>query len=205
MERERAQPMPRHRLAQRLAGPPGLPFVAGTIISILVVLEGRSRESLTTMAIGVMLAGVLASICLVRLVIDVLEGGRGLRVRDIARWLVIPVLIAVGLGSAAILGNTPMQVRFALSRSAFDRMAVDVVADGTLVNGQVGAYQVRNAKWLDDGFWFVIANDGLSRWGFAYSPSGEPQVPGDQYSPLWQRAVFEHFEGPWWTWTQWWD
>jgi hypothetical protein len=120
-----------------------------------------------------------------------------------ARWLAIPLALALMFGITRT--DAVKQARFDLSRGALDQMAGDVMDGGSLDRGWVGLYNVGTAERTANGFWFVIDDSGLGRWGLAYSPNGEPKESDANYDPLWTGAWFEHLDGPWWIFQQEWD
>jgi len=146
---------------------------------------------------------ILAGVWFAQFWIAQAPGRRPMTRQDRFRWLAIPV--ALGLVFALTRTDAVKEARFGLSRGALDEMAANVMAGGPLERGWVGLYDVGTVERTANGFWFVLADDGLARIGIAYAPTGEPIESDANYSPLWQAALFEHLDGPWWAFAQGWD
>jgi hypothetical protein len=184
-------------------GPPGRLFYLVTLGAILLALYTNSAGSFLLLMLTAPIWLGLALIWLVRFGWAV-RGNRGrMSLAHWAGWLAIP--LALGLVFGITRTDAVIQARFDISRDALDQMAAEVVAGGSLDRGWVGLYDVGTAERTANGFWFVISDDGLGRWGLAYSTTGEPNESEANYSPLWSGAWFHHLDGPWWTFTQEWD
>jgi len=119
------------------------------------------------------------------------------------RWLLVPVV----MGSVFLITRTDtlFDARLALSRSAMDQMASQVMAGGSTDRGWVGLYNVGEVERTANGLRFVVDDSGLYRLGFAYSTDGEPTLTEDNYSPLWTGPWYEPLGGGLWLWTEAWD
>lgn len=193
-----AAPVPR-----RIIGPPGVWFYLVTVGAILLALDANSRDSPWLFLVTAPIWLILAAIWLIRFGVAVRENRGRMSAMHWARWLAIP--LALGLVFGITRTDAVKQARFDFSRGALDQMAADVMAGGSLDRGWVGLYDVGAAERTANGFWFVIDDSGLGRWGLAYSPSGEPKESEDNFDPLWTGAWFEHLDGPWWMFFQSWD
>jgi hypothetical protein len=194
---------PRGSRSRSISGPPGLLFYLASSGAILLALDANSRASFGLFLVSVPIWLLLAAVWFWRF-FDAVDENRGrMSAAHWTRWLVIP--IALGLVFAITRTDAVKQGRFDLSRGALDQMAGDVMAGGSLERGWVGLYGVGVAERTENGFWFVIDDAALSRWGLAYSPAGEPKQAEDNFDPLWTGASYEHLDGPWWIFTQSWD
>ncbi|MFL5680270.1 MAG: hypothetical protein ACJ77B_06685 [Chloroflexota bacterium] len=183
--------------------PPGRVFWVVTLGAIVLALDTNTRGSLGQLFVTVPVWLLLAVAWLVRFALAVsLSRGR-LALKEWAKWLAVPV--ALGLVFAVTRTDAVIHARFDVSRGALDEMATDVMSGGRLERGWVGLYDVGTVERTANGLWFIVDDSGLGRWGFAYAPAGEPKESDANYSPLWQGAVFEHFDGPWWIVAQEWD
>jgi hypothetical protein len=191
---------PRRRL-----GPPGLLFYAAVIAAILLAIDASTRRSLWLLALGLPIWVGLAGVWFVRLVMALRDTRGRISVAHWVRWLAIPMALGLVFVMTSTRTDALVQARFDLSRSALDSMAREFEAGGSLARGWVGLYDVGAVEPTANGFWFVIDDSGLGRWGLAYAPDGEPKESDDNYSPLWTGARFEHVDGPWWTFAQSWD
>jgi hypothetical protein len=194
---------PRAPGSRRIIGPPGLLFYIVTLGAILLALDANSRDSFWLFLLSAPIWLLLAAIWLFRFGLAVRANRGRMSAAHWARWLAIP--LALGLVFGITRTDAVKDARFDLSRGALDQMALDVMASGSLDNGWVGLYNVGTAERTANGFWFVIDDSGLGRWGLAYSPNGEPKESEDNYDPLWTGAEFEHLDGPWWIFSQSWD
>jgi hypothetical protein len=194
---------PRPAAPLRLAGPPGALFYLVVIVAILVAVDASTRKSLGMLLVGAPLWLVIAGVWFVRFVVALWDTRARMPVVQWARWLAIPLVL--GLVFAAARTDALFRARFDLSRGALDAMAQEIEAGGSLERGWVGLYGVGRVERTGNGFWFVIDDSGLSRWGLAYSREGEPKESEDNFSPLWTGAWFEHLAGVWWTFVQSWD
>jgi hypothetical protein len=185
------------------AGPPAVLFFLVVVAAILLALDTNSRDSLGGLLLSVPVWLLLAAVWLARFVWAISRTKGRMRASHWARWLAIP--IALGLVFAVTRTDAVKQARFDLSRSALDEMAADVMNGGPLDRGWVGMYNVGTVERTTNGFRFVIDDSGLSRWGLAYSPEGEPKESEDNYSELWTGATFEQLDGRWWVFWQEWD
>jgi hypothetical protein len=196
-------PTPPASRARRSLGPPGIWFYVVTLGAILLALDANSRDSFWLFAVTAPIWLALAVVWLVRFAYAVRANGARFSPAVWARWLVIPV--GLGLVFAITRTDAVKQARFDLSRDALDHMAGEVAAGGSLDRGWVGLYDVGTAERTANGFRFVIDDNGLGRWGLAYSPDGQPQESEANFDPLWTGAWFEHLDGPWWIFRQEWD
>jgi hypothetical protein len=178
-------------------------FYVVTLGAILLALDTNSRASISGLLLTAPIWLLLAVIWLLRFGLAVRANRGRMSAAHWARWLVIP--LALGLVFGITRTDAVKDARFDLSRGALDQMAVDVTASGSLDRGWVGLYNVGTAQRTANGFWFVIDDSGIGRWGLAYSPDGEPKESNDTFDPLWTGAQFEHLDGPWWIFSQSWD
>jgi hypothetical protein len=191
-------------VARRLAGPPGVLFFVVTIAVILLAIDTHTRQAFWLLLLTVPIWLGLAGVWSVRFLMALRETRARMRAAHWARWLAIP--LALGLVFALTRTDILIKGRFDLSRNALDEMARDIEAGGPLQRGWVGLYDVGTAERTDNGFWFVIDDSGLGRWGLAYSPGGTPKQSDENFGDgLWTGASFEHLDGPWWTFQQAWD
>ncbi len=184
-------------------GPPGVLFYAIVVAAIVFAIDTNSRSSFVQLMLAVPIWLAIAVAWLVRFLVALGNTRGRMRPAHWARWLAIP--LAMGVVFAVTRTDALVRARFDLSRAALDDVAGEIEAGGSLERGWVGLYDVGTAERTANGFWFVVDDSGLGRWGFAYSPDGEPMESEDTYSPLWTGAWFEHFDGPWWTFEQSWD
>jgi hypothetical protein len=178
-------------------------FYLVTLGAILIALDANSRSSFWLLLITAAIWLILATVWLIRFVVAIRVNRGHMSPAIWARWLVIP--LALGLVFGITRTDAVKDSRFDLSRGALDQMANDVMAGGSLDRGWVGLYNVGTAERTANGFWLVIDDSGLGRWGYAYSPDGEPKESETNYHPLWTGAWFEHVDGPWWIFQQAWD
>ena len=121
------------------------------------------------------------------------------------RWLAILLI----MGAAFLVTRTDYlaDLRLSLSRPAMNDLATDVMSGDTGHHGWVGLYDVGKVDLTENGFRFVVADSGLSRWGLAYSPAAEPIFIDDEEEDagLWTEPRFESIGDGWWRWTEGWD
>jgi hypothetical protein len=194
---------PAEPLVRKTLGPPGVVFFVVTLGAILLAIDANTRQSLGTLFLTVPLWLLLAGVWTVRLLMALRSTRARMPGSHWARWLAVP--LALGLVFGATRTNLLIEARFDLSRGALDEMARDIAAGGALQRGWVGFYDVRTVERTENGFWFVVDDSFLGRWGLAYSGDGEPRESEENYSGLWTGASFDHVDGPWWTFQQSWD
>ncbi|MEZ5381723.1 MAG: hypothetical protein R2754_07990 [Microthrixaceae bacterium] len=126
-----------------------------------------------------------------------------------ARWLVAAPL--VGLAVLCLLAvQAPLQVRFALSRSAFERVAdraqPNVAPNVTAeleVGGRLGWYSPgRSFQQGDATIVYVNGANFIDDGGFAHLPDGP--FPGLGTAGGMEHPVFTHLTGDWYIWTASW-
>lgn len=199
-----APELPSATSPRRAMGPPGVLFYAAVVGAILLAIEANTRQSLALLLLAVPIWFGIAGAWLIRFLIALRNTRGQMPAAHWMRWLAIP--IAMGLVFAVTRTDTLIQARFDLSRGALDSMAADIERGGPLDRGWVGLYNVGTTERTANGFWFVIDDSGLGRWGLAYSPDGEPQETDENFGDgLWTGAWYEHLDGPWWTFQQSWD
>ena len=184
----------------RWLGPPGVLFYIATTVAVAVALDASSRHSLGMLAIAVVLWLAIALMWLVRFIS---HSRFRMSAAQWIRWLVIPAVM--GMVFVAALSDSLFDTRFALSRSALDRMAAEVMAGGPTERGVVGLYNVGEVERTANGVRFVLTDVGLFRSGLAYASTGEPMMAEDNYSPLWCCGSFEPLVDGWWIWYEEWD
>jgi hypothetical protein len=194
---------PQTATARKLIGPPGLLLYFVVIAAIAFAIDTNTRKSFGQLLLAIPIWLVIAIAWLVRFVISVRDTRGRMSPAHWARWLAIPLAMALVFGVTRT--DVLVHARFDVSRAALDQAARDIEAGGSLDRGWVGLYDVGAAERTANGFWFVIDDSGLGRWGLAYSPDGEPKESEDNYDPLWTGAWFEHLDGPWWIFEQSWD
>jgi len=166
---------------------------------VLVAVDADSRGSFPSLLV----IGPLIALAVVWLIRAARVPWPQTPIRTRIRWLAIPALLVVVF--ALTRSDLLKDARFNLSRGELDDMATDVMGGGPADRGWVGLYGVGTIERLANGFRFVLADNGLSRFGLAYAPSGEPLESEANVDPLWQPAEFEHLDGPWWWFAQGWD
>lgn len=124
-----------------------------------------------------------------------------------ARWfLVAPVGAVVVVGILA--AEAPLQLRWELSRPAFER-ALAAVADDTTggrrdagITGRLGLYHVTASVADGDAVYFVERYGGfLDDVGFAHLPDGPASATAD---PAFEGIEVRPIGGDWYTWTASW-
>ncbi len=124
------------------------------------------------------------------------------RDRPLVWYGVAAILTVVVSGLIAL--RVPLQARWTVSRSAFDRLAARIAADpDASVSGRIGLYDVRYLRHIDGG-WIVHDTVGtglVDDAGFAYLPAGPTDDLGDGD---WENPRFTHLGGPWYSWTASW-
>lgn len=196
--------MPKPAAPRKAMGPPGVLFYALVIGAIVLAIDTNTRKSLGLLLLAAPIWFGLAGVWFVRFLIGLRTTRGRMPAAHWARWLAIPVVL--GIVFAVTRTDALLQGRFDLSRSALDGMARDIEAGGSLDRGWVGLYDVGTAEQTANGFWFVIDDGLLARWGLAYSPQGEPKdTDANRDGGGWTGAEFEHLDGPWWIFWQGWD
>ena len=113
----------------------------------------------------------------------------------------------MGTVFALSLTGAFVEARLGASRNAMDQMAADVLAGGSATRGWVGLFDVGTVDLTENGLRFIVDEDTLGRWGYAYSSAGEPvfNEDADEEAGLWTGAWFEPVGDGWWEWMQGWD
>jgi len=161
--------------ARRRPGPPGPLFTAATAVAILIALDANSRASFGMFVITAPIWLGLAIAWGLRFLVALARTRLRLSPGEWARWLAIP--LAMGLVFVATRTDAVRDARFALSRPALDAMAAEVIAGGTTQRGWVGLYHVGEAERTANGVLFVL-DEFFGRRGFAYAPTGLPNLYG---------------------------
>ena len=186
-------------------GPPGVVFYAATFGAVLLALDANTRLSLGMLVVAAPIWFAMAGIWLMRFVVAGVRARWRLTGLAWARWLLIPMI----MGTVFALTRTDLLVeaRLGASRGAMNEMAADIMAGGPMDRGWVGLYDVGTVQPTQNGFRFIVDDSGLARWGFAYSPAGEPTFLDDEedQAGLWQGPTFESIDDGWWRWSQAWD
>ncbi|MDP9861741.1 MULTISPECIES: hypothetical protein [Streptosporangium] len=185
-------------LIRALIGPPGRLLLPATALAGSLLMYGVSVPGdyfLTVMLAG-FLCLVLAIVWIPRFVVALLraDGRPGLR-RHWLRWAAAPVMGAAVTG--LLYFDVPATARFALSEASLERFARAVAAGEELeVGGRwVGLYTLDWAERTDGVVRFLVAGTGfIDRYGFAWSPGGEPP---DDYG-----GAYHHLRGPWYEWRE---
>lgn len=191
------------RTRRSRGGPPGVVSYLATAVAILIAVDASSRDSLWMFLIG---AAVWVAIAVVWVTRFARAASRSELRRPLAtwvRWMAIPLV----MGIVFVIGLSGMlfDARFDMSRGALDQMAAEVMAGGQTQRGWVGLYDIGEVERLENGLRFVVDDSGLYRFGFAYSPDGEPAQSTVENYGLWTGAWFEPLGGGWWLWTEAWD
>ena len=125
------------------------------------------------------------------------------RRRPSAVTLVVPwVVVATAVLS---LTDIPLQVRFDLTRSAFDDAVATMPAGEDFIYDRrlVGTYMIRSMERVDGGVIMAeeIGDSLINDAGFAYLPAGPtPDLENGSFeSPQWH-----DLGGGWWSWTASW-
>ena len=103
------------------------------------------------------------------------------------------------LAFAVVETDTAFHVRYAASKGAMNTVAREVAAGSRSPEQihRIGLWNVEKVERVRGGMRFLVEGTGfLDPVGFAYSPHGRPPSIGEDF--------YEHFEGPWWFWTESW-
>lgn len=168
-------------------------------IPVCLLLWGFSGPGLGIFTVGLALLGLAAFgvTWVVRVAAYAANGGRRFGIFALAPAVVVLVFVLLVTG-------VPAQLRWAVSRPAFDRVAVDLaVSPDTATPGRIGLYNVGHVENVPGGW--IIYEDGGSGFvddaGFAYLPAGPTADLGDG---SWENPRFHHLGGPWYSWTASW-
>ena len=104
----------------------------------------------------------------------------------------------VVLTVALAISGLPLTARFAISRSALERLP-----DLGLSNDEsasVGLYSVCCFERTDFGYRFGVSQGLNVVWGFAYSPNGPPAGPDIDSGLREGDNAYRHLDGPWYIW-----
>ena len=193
---------------QQLLGTPRWVFhaVVGTACAWLLWSLGLPGFAFFTVMPLLLFLAAAAALWFVKLAAFAVRARRGAFDRRVAAWfLVAPVAGLVAL--ALLWTNTPLKVRWAMSRDDFAR----VVAASPAVSGDetqdidvpkvIGAYRVLGAYRKGEAVIFMDPVGSMfDDAGFAYLPSG----PTAAVKAGFESPHFEHIEGPWYMWTSSW-
>jgi hypothetical protein len=124
------------------------------------------------------------------------KGSAGIRS---LRWLLATGVVVVVTALACWL-QAPLYLRFALSLSQMNAVAAQLSAadpDAVLTDQWIGLFDAERIERINGGMRFLVKGTGfLDPGGFAYSPSGEPEIIGEDW--------YQPFVGPWWLWEESW-
>jgi hypothetical protein len=115
-------------------------------------------------------------------------------------WAIAPaVLLLTGVVAASGL---PLNVRFGLSRSAFEQLPNRGLSYDA--GASAGLYEVCCFERTDFGYQFGVSEGLNVVWGFAFSPDGAPPGPdidsGGVISLQEGENAYRHLDGPWYIW-----
>ncbi|SCL51298.1 hypothetical protein [Micromonospora chersina] len=125
-------------------------------------------------------------------------------------WSFLPAPMIVVLALALLGTGAPLQARWAMSRSAFDRVVATVPTTGAVdgdwssvpVPSRIGSYLIMSAYRVPGGVVFYEVNGSMTDdAGFAYLPDGPTP---DLETPDFESPVFKHLGGAWYSWTASW-
>lgn len=125
-------------------------------------------------------------------------------------WWFLPAPVVVVLALALVVEGVPLQARWAMSRSAFERVVatlpttspVDAEWSRVPVPSRIGAYRIEAAYPVPGGVVFYEANGYMiDDAGFAYLPDGPTP---DLETADFESPAFKHLGGPWYSWTASW-
>ncbi|MFI7284618.1 hypothetical protein ACIBOV_30605 [Micromonospora chersina] len=125
-------------------------------------------------------------------------------------WWFLPAPVVVVLALALVVEGVPLQARWAMSRSAFERVVATVPTTSPVgaewsrvpVPSRIGAYRIEAAYPVPGGVVFYEANGYMTDdAGFAYLPDGPTS---DLETPDFESPAFKHLGGPWYSWTASW-
>jgi hypothetical protein len=192
---------PRDRLGM---GPPGRLLWIVVAAAILIALDANSRGSFAELLLAIAMWLAVAGLWLLRFGWWAWVDGRRASIRAWLAWALVPALM--GLVFVLTRFHVPFDVRLALSRGAMDQAAVEVVGGGSTDRHWIGWYPVNGVERTPNGMRFVVSDDLLGRWGFAWATGGQPIAPEDsEDSGLWCCDQYEEVGSGWWLWSQEWD
>jgi hypothetical protein len=123
-------------------------------------------------------------------------------------WWFAVAPVAGLLVAASVYSALPLQVRFAASRPAFDRVISELPPPGGggfyfLGSRQIGSYRIDEAHHVHGGVIFSEHNgDVFHNAGFAYLPDGPTPGLANEYD--FEAPAWRHLGGPWYSWTATW-
>ncbi|MEV4353255.1 hypothetical protein [Nonomuraea sp. NPDC049625] len=192
-----AQP-PLPELTRILIGPPGKVLLPLVVLLALIILNHWSLPGggpfplvLTGLLLGLATVVVWTARFLVGLLRS--DGRAGLR-RHWLRWACAPVIGVAVVG--LVYTDLPFAARFAFSEASLEQLA-RTVASGDEAGGHddqwAGLYPLTSIERIEGGARFLVSDTGfLDRYGFAWSPGGEP--PDESHTG------YTHIRGPWYVW-----
>ncbi|MFG3301773.1 hypothetical protein [Micromonospora chersina] len=131
----------------------------------------------------------------------------GIQRREWSWWfLSAPAVVVLAL----VVAGAPLQARWAMSRSAFERVVatlpttspVGVEWSSVPVPSRIGAYRIEAAYPVPGGVVFYEENGYMTDdAGFACLPDGPTS---DLETPDFESPAFKHLGGPWYSWTASW-
>ena len=173
--------------------PGSLATLAASGAASLIALDASSRHSLLQGAVALWIGLALLAVCVFGILRARSRRTTG-QAGNATSWAMALGLLV--LSYALSITDLPADVRFALSRSALDRAASDVMAGRPVPTGWIGLYPIENVERTPHGMRFLVSGAGfLDRFGYAYSERGEPpNVTGlDEY---------EAVGDGWWAWVE---
>jgi hypothetical protein len=189
-----AQAVARRHRALR---PPGIVFYLAVGLAVLVGIDASSLRSFGGRLLTEMIWWPLAAIWGVRLLGAAYVARLRFRVAEWVRWLGAPLILgAVYVWTQS--GDGPFATRLALSRSAMDQAAAEIIAGGSTDRDWIGLWPVLYAERLRGGMRFEVSGCGfIDGCGFAYSTSGSRTDITDPE----ETDTYEHLDGNWFFWT----
>ena len=106
------------------------------------------------------------------------------------------------LTAVVVASGLPLNVRFGLSRSAFEQLPERGLSYD--VGASAGLYEVCCFERTDFGYQFGVSEGPNVVWGFAFSPDGVPPGPDVDSGGLTNLQegdnAYRHLDGPWYIW-----
>lgn len=176
-------------LRDALLGPPGWLLAAVAAVPLAAILWASSFPGGHFLGWFFGIIGVVAVLLVwvIRVMVAVVASSRAkgasgtgyLRTTSTVTWrgagaVAVPVMLAAT--AVLVVADLPLQLRFRLSRSAFDAAVATELAAATPRNTEVqsiGSYRIRWSERVGDGILFTSADGGfIDTVGFAYLPDG---------------------------------
>src|SRR5690625_5046391 len=194
-------PTPRQRLAQWASRPPGRLYIPACVLIGLALLYEVSVPGghLPTFVVGMRGGAALAAMGVLRLGIAV-SIARPMIVRYWMRWITAPLIAVAAI--ALSLADIPLQARVDTSAAALHEVAQTTrPTTAAPMDSWAGLYPLKAVTVTEDGVTrYAVRGAGLlSASGLAYS---EDQLPTDVFVEGHGGVVYEHINGPWYSWSE---